>query len=38
TYTEEYKQQLATYRQYLLDVPEQQGFPYNVIWPNKSWE
>jgi len=38
SYTEEYKQQLATYRQYLLDVPDQEGFPYNVVWPNKPWE
>ena len=23
----------AAYRQALRDVPEQQGFPYDVIWP-----
>ena len=23
----------ATYRQSLRDVPQQQGFPYNVTWP-----
>ena len=23
----------ATYRQELRDVPEQQGYPYNVVWP-----
>lgn len=25
----------ATYRQALRDVPEQQGFPHDVIWPTK---
>lgn len=25
----------ATYRQALRDVPEQQGFPHDVIWPVK---
>jgi len=24
---------LATYRQALLDIPEQKGFPEDVIWP-----
>lgn len=38
SYTEEYKAQLATYRQELLDVPDQEGFPYNVVWPQKPWE
>lgn len=23
------------YRQDLLDVPQQSGFPFNVVWPNK---
>jgi len=23
----------ATYRQALRDVPDQEGFPYNIIWP-----
>ena len=30
---EEERLALATYRQALLDVPEQEGFPENVIWP-----
>ncbi len=25
----------ATYRQALLDVPQQSGFPHNVVWPTK---
>ncbi len=25
----------ATYRQALLAVPQQSGFPYNVVWPTK---
>ena len=25
----------ATYRQALLDVPQQSGFPHNVTWPTK---
>jgi hypothetical protein len=24
----------AAYRQALLDVPQQSGFPHNVVWPN----
>jgi hypothetical protein len=35
SYTEDYKTALATYRQALLDVPEQSGFPTEVVWPNK---
>ena len=27
------KDKWAPYRQALRDVPEQEGFPYNVIWP-----
>lgn len=26
----------ATYRQELRDIPEQEGFPNNVIWPTKA--
>jgi len=33
TYTEEMKQQLIDYRQALLDVPQQPGFPDDIIWP-----
>jgi hypothetical protein len=30
--------ELAEYRQALLDVPNQSGFPNNVIWPtNPTW-
>ena len=28
----------ATYRQELRDIPEQEGFPNNVIWPTKTSE
>lgn len=33
--SEEKKQEWKTYRQALLDIPEQDGFPINVIWPAK---
>ncbi len=26
------------YRQALLDVPQQEGFPVNVVWPVPPWE
>jgi len=26
---------ITKYRQALRDIPEQEGFPYNVIWPTK---
>ena len=34
------EQQLAftVYRQNLLDIPEQEGFPHNVVWPTKPEE
>lgn len=38
SYTDEYKTQLSNYRQELLDVPLQEGFPYNIVWPLKPWE
>ena len=31
--TSEQKQLWATYRQALRDVPEQSGFPENIVWP-----
>ena len=31
----EEQQAWAEYRQALLDVPQQEGFPLNVDWPNK---
>jgi hypothetical protein len=33
TFTDEKKQQLVEYRQALLDIPQQQGFPLNVTFP-----
>lgn len=32
-FTDEYKAKLAEYRQLLLDIPQQQGFPLDVIFP-----
>ena len=29
---------IATYRQALRDVTQQEGFPYNVVWPEKPEE
>jgi len=26
---------MAAYRQALRDVPEQEGFPYTIIWPSR---
>ena len=34
-FSEEEKSQLAAYRQALLDVPQQEGFPNDVEWPSK---
>jgi hypothetical protein len=31
--TAEEQQELATYRQALLDVPAQAGYPATVVWP-----
>ncbi len=28
---------IKDYRQNLLDVPEQEGFPYNVTWPTRDF-
>lgn len=33
--SEEKKQQWRDYRQNLLDIPQQSGFPFNTIWPIK---
>ena len=27
-------EEMKTYRQALRDVPQQEGFPYSVVWPN----
>lgn len=35
TMNEEQKNAWRTYRQELLDVPQQSGFPQNIIWPIK---
>lgn len=38
TLTVEQQTELQTYRQQLLDVPQQTGFPENVVWPTKpAW-
>jgi hypothetical protein len=34
--SEEEKLSWVNYRQALLDLPEQEGFPTNVIWPTRS--
>jgi len=33
--SEEEKQAWADYRQALLDIPQQEGFPHSVVWPTK---
>ena len=33
--TSEQQQQYAVYRQQLRDIPNQSGYPLNVIWPTK---
>lgn len=33
--TPEKQQQWADYRQQLRDIPQQQGYPFNVVWPTK---
>lgn len=33
--TDECRNNLRVYRQALRDIPEQEGFPENVIWPEK---
>lgn len=32
----ENKEKILEYRQKLRDLPEQEGFPYNVVWPTKD--
>lgn len=36
--TAEQQQAWADYRQALLDVPDQAGFPHDVVWPTKPTE
>jgi hypothetical protein len=38
SFTAEQKQTWLDYRQALLDIPQQEGFPDNVIWPTKPTE
>lgn len=38
SYTDQQKVDLANYRQALLDVPQQSGFPLDVVWPIKPLE
>lgn len=33
--TADQQQAWADYRQALLDVPSQSGFPHDIVWPNK---
>lgn len=33
--TDEKRQELTVYRQALRDVPEQSGFPTEIVWPTK---
>ena len=35
TFTSEQQTAMTNYRQQLLDVPAQEGFPWNVNWPTK---
>lgn len=30
--------EIPIYRQALRDIPQQEGFPYNVVWPRKPAE
>jgi hypothetical protein len=34
SYNDEQRAVIATYRQDLLDITDQEGFPANVVWPN----
>ena len=34
---EDKKNKIKDYRQKLLDVPQQEGFPHNVTWPTKDF-
>jgi hypothetical protein len=35
TFTQQEKDAWVEYRQALLDVPQQEGFPYDINWPSK---
>jgi hypothetical protein len=34
-FSQELKDEIGVYRQALLDVPQQQGFPLEVVWPEE---
>lgn len=34
--TDEQKDAWRAYRQALLDVPQQEGFPTNIVWPERT--
>lgn len=36
-FTEEQKQAWRVYRQSLLDIPQQEGFPINIVWPETPY-
>lgn len=36
--TEEQKEAWRAYRQALLDVPQQEGFPTSIIWPEVTYD
>jgi hypothetical protein len=38
SFTQQQKDAWTQYRQDLLNVPQQEGFPYNIIWPTKPEE
>lgn len=38
TLSEENKEKWRTYRQELLDITDQTGFPWNIVWPKKPEE
>ena len=33
--SDEKKQEIKVYRQALRDIPQQDGFPDNIVWPDK---
>ena len=35
TISDEKKQEIKVYRQALRDIPQQDGFPDNIVWPDK---
>jgi len=37
-YTAEQQAAFAVYRQALLDIPQQDGFPHSIVWPQTPWQ